>query len=244
MLLAINSCTQKIEVALEFQGEIIYHSSFHEKNDSEFILNSIHKSLQDLHKTAFDIQTVICVKGPASFTACRIGVIIANTLKSQTNCQLYELNTLEYLSLFVEDSEEILLSAGGKDFYCYRGQEIKLYNVSELDKDQYFSNVTEKQSKLIPAHITQIPIEVDLKVLVDKFLHKEITLVEVTEIEPEYVKDPNIDYSKLPATANQKSGYFMVLMSFVIVFLMTPLMLNLFNNEISQIENFRTKRFD
>ena len=79
------------------------------------ILTSIHKQLdRDLSKetlylietilksekiTPKDIDEIICVRGPGSFTGLRVGVTIAKTMAYFLNKKLYSISTLEIMAL-------------------------------------------------------------------------------------------------------------------------------------------------
>jgi tRNA threonylcarbamoyladenosine biosynthesis protein TsaB len=242
MILGINTCTQKIEICLIWDGKVEYNSSLHQKNDSEFILNSLNQILDKIGKTVFDIKKIVCVKGPGSFTAVRIGVIIANTLKSQTNCELFEIDTLNYLNYFCSSEEKLLLSAGGSEFYRLINGEIKLLNFKEIPNQKYLAEVSKKQIEKLDLNFEFNPIEYNLDVFLKAFIDGNVNLKDCEQIIPNYVKEANIDLSGFSNKTKNKDGYFMVLMSFILCFLMTPLIISLYETEVGQIRTYAAKK--
>ena len=242
MILGINTCTQKIEICLIWDGKVEYNSSLHQKNDSEFILNSLNQILDKIGKTVFDIKKIVCVKGPGSFTAVRIGVIIANTLKSQTNCELFEIDTLNYLNYFCGSEEKLLLSAGGSEFYRLINGEIKLLNFKEIPNQKYLAEVSKKQIEKLDLNFEFNPIEYNLDVFLKAFIDGNVNLKDCEQITPNYVKEANIDLSGFSNKTKNKKGYFMVLMSFILCFLMTPLIISLYETEVGQIQTYAAKK--
>ncbi|MBI95612.1 tRNA (adenosine(37)-N6)-threonylcarbamoyltransferase complex dimerization subunit type 1 TsaB [bacterium] len=242
MILGINTCTQKIEICLIWDGKVEYNSSLHQKNDSEFILNSLNQILDKIGKTVFDIKKIVCVKGPGSFTAVRIGVIIANTLKSQTNCELFEIDTLNYLNYFCGSEEKLLLSAGGSEFYRLINGEIKLLNFKEIPNQKYLAEVSKKQIEKLDLNFEFNPIEYNLDVFLKAFIGGNVNLKDCEQITPNYVKEANIDLSGFSNKTKNKKGYFMVLMSFILCFLMTPLIISLYETEVGQIQTYAAKK--
>ena len=242
MILGINTCTQKIEICLIWDGKINYKFSNHQKNDSEFILNSLNCILDDVGKTVFDIKKIVCVKGPGSFTAVRIGVIIANTLKSQTKCELFEIDTMNYLNYFCDSEDKLLLSAGGSEFYRLINGEIKLLNFKEIPNQKYLAEVSKKQIEKLDLNFEFNPIEYNLGVFLKSFIDGSVNLKDCEQITPNYVKEANIDLSGFSNKTKNKEGYFMVLMSFVLCLLMTPLIISLYETEVGQIQTYAAKK--
>ena len=251
MILGINTCTQKIEICLIDQQSkkiINYEYKEHQKNDSEFILLKLNLFLKESCKSIFDIKKIICVKGPGSFTAVRIGVIIANTIKSQINCELFEVNTLEYLNYFCSEDKKLILSAGGQEFYLYENKNINLVHFKQITNTEYEGEISKKQLEKINLDFNFIKIDYSLKNYLVDFMNNKFILKKVNSIEPNYVKEANIDLSGLKKNTEKKSlnetkdGYFMVLMSFILCFLMTPLIISLYETEVGQIQTYASKK--
>ena len=251
MILGINTCTQKIEICIVEElskKSIYYESKEHQKNDSEFILESLNLFLKDFGKSIFDIKKIVCVKGPGSFTAVRIGVIIANTIQSQTNCELFEVDTLQYLNYFCSEDKKLILSAGGKEFYTYENQNINLVNFNDIQNENFEGEISKKQLEKLNIKFNFVGINYSLKDYLVDFTKEKFILKKVDSIEPNYVKEANIDLSGLKKNLEKKSlnkskeGYFMVLMSFILCFLMTPLIISLYETEVGQIQTYASKK--
>lgn len=250
MILGINTCTQKIEICLITKNQTFYKASQHQKNDSEFILNCLAEFLKAAKKEIFDLQKIICIKGPGSFTAVRVGVIIANTLKSQTKAELLEIDTLNYLNYFCKESENLILSAGGKEFYILENQEVVLVNYKDIINKHFVGEISEKQLRLVLNFNFQ-KLNYDLEKFLEAFMNQKLHLNRVNSIEPNYIKDANVDLSGFNKShfelenlqkSEPKKGYFMVLMSFLICFLMTPLIVTLYESEVSTIQTYAAKK--
>ena len=169
-------------------------------------------------------------------------MIIANTLKSQINCELFEIDTLNYLNFFCQLEDKLLLSAGGSEFYRLINGEIKLLNFRDIPNQKYLAEVSTKQVEKLDLNFEFKPIEYTMEAFLEAFKDGKVELLKIEQITPNYIKEANIDLSGFSKKTKQKEGYFMVLMSFILCFLMTPLIVSLYETEVGQIQTYASKK--
>lgn len=86
MLLAINTCLRRVEVALidEESGRVLYEKSeISERDHAEKIFKFIEEALQKKSAKAGQMlkpDKILVVTGPGAFTSVRVGVVTANTM--------------------------------------------------------------------------------------------------------------------------------------------------------------------
>lgn len=213
LTLAINTASSKTSIAI-FEGEnLLIENCWISKNDeAEKLMPSIKKLLK---KREFaEIERVIVVKGPGSFTGLRIGVTVANTIAYLNKCELFAVDTCEYLwAGLAEDfadakSLALLIFAGEKGVYVSQNfenaEKAKLVNLPDLIeylKEQkitkYFGDISKDQKKVLEG-FEEVEIKDSFGTIVGKIIAKisEGNLKQVPIVEPIYVKKPAITESK------------------------------------------------
>ena len=113
-----------------------------------------------------DIEKIIVVKGPGSFTGLRVGITVANTIAYLNGCEISSLNTFEYLHLNAKlleresanSAEEIpvLLFAGKGGVYLSETSDsepriIDLPDLPEAIKDfsKISGDISEEQKEVL-----------------------------------------------------------------------------------------------
>lgn len=143
-ILAINTATSETAIALLESSSanppanpplLIAEKSWTSHNDeAEKLMPAIDTLLKENGKEFSDIQKVIVVRGPGSFTGLRIGVTVANTIAYLNNCEIAALDTFEYLHH--QNKLPVLLFAGhgGVYFSAERNSEPRLVNLPDLSE--------------------------------------------------------------------------------------------------------------
>lgn len=93
-----------------------------EKNSegkSSELLSSIIESFENLNLKAMNIKTILCSRGPGSFTGIRTALSIVNLFKHQLNLEAFTVNNFELIRFEqnLSNSDPIKISAGKKDFF-------------------------------------------------------------------------------------------------------------------------------
>lgn len=216
LTLAINTASSQTSIAL-FDGENLLNEKYWQsKNDeAEKLMPEIKKLLK---KRNFDeIGKVIVVKGPGSFTGLRIGVTVANTIAYLNECELFGVDTCEYLWEMLDEnfagakvlkSLALLIFAGEKGVYISQNFEsakkAELINLPDLIEHlnskkitKFFGDISKDQKKVLK-EFEFIESKKSFAEIIKKIIAKinSGNLQPVPIVEPIYVKKPAITESK------------------------------------------------
>lgn len=132
--LFIDSSRKDLAIAIASSDEIIFISKVNGYyRHSNFLMKEIVNSLTKTNLTIKDIDNIVVLNGPGSFTGVRVGVTIAKTLAWILKKNIYSLTTLEALSLQVSDSN-VISAIADKSFSGYVG----IY-IDNLKKESYYN---------------------------------------------------------------------------------------------------------
>lgn len=114
-ILAINTATNKTEVALIEKKRVLFSKAWNSDYDeAEKVLPVIAAALK---KAKTPLDGIFVIQGPGGFTGLRIGVTIANTLAFVHKSPLMACTTFEYLQKKMPDrykkNTAVILKAGG-----------------------------------------------------------------------------------------------------------------------------------
>jgi len=141
--LAINTASSQTEIALlDSSGKLIREKSWLSKNtEAEKLMPEIDSLFTETDHSFDEVSKVICVKGPVSFTGLRVGVTVANTFATLNKCDLFAVDTFEYLWKEKEDfsNTALLVFAGSGAVYVDKNGEnsngAKLVSLEELKSE-------------------------------------------------------------------------------------------------------------
>lgn len=94
-LLLINTATVSGVVGLAQGGEVVTQIPLQLATASNMVLTAVDQVLVEAGCTLNDVETVILVKGPGTFTGSRVGASIAKAIAYATPCSLLSVTTLE-----------------------------------------------------------------------------------------------------------------------------------------------------
>ena len=98
--LFIDSSRKDLSVVLAKSDEIIYTSNINSfYRHSNFLMKEIVCALNKNSLKISDIDNIVVLNGPGSFTGVRVGVTVSKTLAWALNKKIYTLSTLKALSL-------------------------------------------------------------------------------------------------------------------------------------------------
>lgn len=99
MLLALDTATQNLSLALHSGQQLVYEATWHTPNNHTIELTpAIHSVLEKAHLTPADLQAVAVAQGPGSFTGLRIGMGVAKGLATAQQIPLIAVPTLVILA--------------------------------------------------------------------------------------------------------------------------------------------------
>lgn len=119
--LFIDSSRKDLSVALASDNKLIGLSNVesHFKH-SNFLMNEIKKILDESNIDIKNIDNIVVLNGPGSFTGIRVGVTVAKTLAWALNKNIYVLSNLKALTIGVSD-DVVISVIYDKDDYSYVG---------------------------------------------------------------------------------------------------------------------------
>jgi len=203
--LAINTASRNTQIALIEDIKVLKEKEWTSANDeSEKLMPEIDKLLKSEKLTYTDLDRVVVVKGPGSFTGLRVGVSVANMISYVQKIPVYGVDTFHFIRAknADKDIEVIVLLAGRSEIY-----------VQFEDKGRPMIHKTEAAVKLLKEKGIK---KVSGELLSDqKKLFKEIKFIEPKKtfgqaiisidekdlgkqdiIEPVYIKGPGISSPK------------------------------------------------
>ncbi len=212
MLLALRTGSSKTSLALIKNKKVLIESSWESDNDeAEKLMPNLQALLKKSRAKFSDIDQVLVIKGPGSFTGLRIGVTVANTISYLNNCELFAVDTFEYYWRAVnlketESSIALLIFAGAKGVYVsLPGQTNFAEKAKNIPIDalqtylqrhsikNVFGDITNEQ-KTVLKDIRFVKIDRSFGEIISKINLKKLSPVKI--VKPLYIKKPAITQSK------------------------------------------------
>ena len=119
--LFIDSSKKSLSVALASQNKLLFVSNVDTKSKhSNFLVNEIKEVISKSNLNIKEIDNIVVLNGPGSFTGIRVGVTVAKTLAWTLSKKLYVVSNLRAISL--SSNNDIIISViKDKDDYSYVG---------------------------------------------------------------------------------------------------------------------------
>lgn len=133
--LFLNTSSNFLNISIAKDNKIL--NSLYKKLDKDLskeVLYEISNLLKEENLTPNDIDEIICVRGPGSFTGLRVGATIAKTYAHFLNKKLYSVSSLEVIATTKKD-DIIVPMIDARRGYVYGAIYDKDYNV--LLEEQY-----------------------------------------------------------------------------------------------------------
>lgn len=203
--LAINTASRTTQIALLQDDKILREKEWiSENNESEKLMPEIDDLLKNKKIKYDDLERIIVVKGPGSFTGLRVGVSVANAIAYVQKIPVYGIDSFKFLRAKNEDDEidVIVLFAGRSEVYVQltAKSEPVIYKVEEAvdvlkEKGikKVFGEVLQEQKK----SFKEVKLIESTKTFGETVLSlKEKELEKKNIIEPLYIKGPGISNPK------------------------------------------------
>ncbi len=157
-----------------------------QNSHSKLTVFKIKELMENLNISPNDIQKIIVVNGPGSFTGIRIGITIAKTFGFCKNLKVYQIDYLLLQAFSINDDSKIITSVkDNKGYYIGKFSKtrkkigeykyIKNENIEEVKKSNIFYE--EKEN-------------VDIEKVYDKIM--KVRIVNIHNIKPIYIKKINV----------------------------------------------------
>lgn len=175
--LFIDTHMSLITIILFIDGKIIDKKEvMSNQKHSVFTMPLIKKILEQNNINIQQINQIIVVNGPGSFTGVRIGVTIAKMLAYTLNVPIKMINSLEVLAVNIKEKNKIVVVSDKNGKFVGKFQDnnqiedLKYIKNSDFDEENYYENV-----------------EIDYEKVYEFLMSREA--VNPHEANPIYVKD-------------------------------------------------------
>lgn len=182
--LFIDSSRKSLSVALASDNKLLFVSNVNSySKHSNFLMSEIQNVLSKSNLNIYDIDNIVVLNGPGSFTGIRVGVTIAKTLSWVLSKKLYLLNNLKGVKAGI--TNDIVISIiPDKDLTSYVGiysnsKEIEDY----LSVDNDVFNIKNKKITLVSLEENKFLDNIKEKLILDN------------EVEVKYIN--SYDYLKV-----------------------------------------------
>lgn len=111
MLLAIDTASRLMSLALHDGRQVLYEATWHTANNHTIeLVPAIHQAMSQLQLMPADLKAVAVSQGPGSFTGLRIGMGVAKGLALAQNLQFVAIPTLPIIAAGVPGRESPLVA--------------------------------------------------------------------------------------------------------------------------------------
>lgn len=190
-------------------------------NDSEKMLPALFALLKSHQLQFSDVQGILVITGPGSFTSLRVGVTVANALAFSLKCPVYALDTFSLLQKQIKSARlpksYIFINAGRDQIYVHTisssPSKYAIWSLPDFLKEiktptqplYYYAELSAPQQKVFrelkPRHLHAIP-QKDLFTFgqtIAKMNPVELEKLRLKNFaEPFYHRKPDITLSKKP----------------------------------------------
>jgi len=192
--LAINTASKKTSVALLADNNVLWEDSWESKNDEA---EKLMPALKDVKFK--DLERIIVIRGPGSFTGLRVGVAVANAIAYLQNIPIFGVDTMDFLRVgradpvakpSAEINTALVLFAGKSEIFIQfkEGEPptlAKIDEASELLKDGKIEKIF---GELLPEQKLALK---DFEFIESKLTFGE-TILRLESLEPENLKESKI----------------------------------------------------
>lgn len=151
--LFIDTSTETLTIAL-FKDDVLLSTSITSSNEhSKYAMTEIEKNFNDNNIKPKDINRIMIVNGPGSFTGIRIGVTIAKVYAWACDIKVIPISTLRSYAITNTDYDYYVSMLDARRNYVYAGIYDKNYNEIMKDcyisKDDLINEISKLKNKLI-----------------------------------------------------------------------------------------------
>ena len=141
--LFISTYNEYVIIALLKDGkEIVKQEEISNKGHSRILVPLIDKILKDKKLDIKDLNEILVINGPGSFTGVRLGITVAKTLAYTLNIPIKTITSIEAIACSINEENKIVTINDPKGKYIgkFENNELKeLIYLKEEDAIKYFS---------------------------------------------------------------------------------------------------------
>lgn len=181
-----------------------FHSPIDPHMASEGIIEAIDQTLKQANIKLDDLEAVLVIKGPGSFTGLRVGISVANQFSHQLKIPILGLTTDEWgLQRTDERSPLFVQSMNKQEVYVaddHGAKIIPIEELSELGERSWLGELKFDHAEKLPSNLTEIKelrsIEEAWAKVIEVYQDRLHTKTMYELVEPFYGKEPNITKPK------------------------------------------------
>ena len=137
-ILAIDSASSAISLAVSKGDEIICHETALSENQSEYIMAHIDEIVKKALLKPENLNCILCMNGPGSFTGLRIGFSIAKAISLSLNIPFFPISTLETIAFGCETKTiSVIKAVKGAFFYAIFENGCRLTQDAEAKTEEF-----------------------------------------------------------------------------------------------------------
>ncbi len=161
--LYINTCTNELILKLFKKNKVYKEITLtHDKSASQILMPSIKKLLEDE-----EINNIIVVNGPGSFTGIRLGITVAKTFSYVKKIPIRTITTLEELAVSLNTDKKIVALEENNGYFVG----IFDYDNNLVGEYQYLSNT--EFDEFNKKYDISLNVELDYEKIYDYVMNKE-----------------------------------------------------------------------
>lgn len=191
-VLFVNTLTQKASITIS-RGGVLYQAFFGERfSYSRDLILVFDRVLKKARLKPADLQGVVVLTGPGSYTSIRIGVSFANALGYARNIPVVGLTLFD--ALMGDSSETLVVEAGRGNVFYRKGKKEGMWSQEELAKHKgevIFFEPLKETKKSIKGKITRAQLNIK-KILASLDMKGGFT----KSVEAHYILPPYINKAK------------------------------------------------
>lgn len=115
--LFIDTHSENLNISIIHNNKVISEEKTSIKSHSEIAIPTIVQVLKDAKMSLHEIDEIIVVNGPGSFTGVRIGVTIAKTMAYSLNIPIKTITSLETFGISAQEKFDIVTVRDNKGVY-------------------------------------------------------------------------------------------------------------------------------
>lgn len=179
--LFIDTHSEKVLLGICNESKLTIIEKTSEKSHSEIVIPSLNELLENTKLTLNDIDEIIVVNGPGSFTGVRIGVTIAKTIAYSLNIPIKTITSLEAYGVSDNKSFDIVTVKDSKGVYSALYKNNAFVDFSYRKNGEFEAYVKETNYKICDNS------DIDILKVIDYLKNKDYTNPHA--VNPIYIKE-------------------------------------------------------
>ena len=139
--LFISTYNELVNISLIMNDNIKTICEEYKNGHSSILVPTIKKILDENNLDIHDLNEIVVVNGPGSFTGVRLGVTVSKTLAYTLNIPIKTITSIEAISLSYEEANKIIIIPDSKGKYLGKFIDNKLTDLLYLKDADYLKYI-------------------------------------------------------------------------------------------------------